>query len=89
MPGDPDAKEIVKVIDTLTVYGHNGWRIFEDWLAYCEATLRCLPMHAVSIMETGKPAEDNDADKALFAELNARYSNSLITAKWHEVFARA
>lgn len=86
MPNDADGRRIVKLLDTLTAYGQRQDRIFEDWLDYCEASLRMMPRHALSIVQTGKTATDSETDVALFSRLRNRYGER---GKWTDVFARA
>ena len=52
MPAGPDCRRMIKLLDTLTSYGHRQGRIFVDRLAYCDTSLRMLQFHALSATQT-------------------------------------
>ena len=74
---------ITKHLNAVVLSGRKQYTVFEDWLDICDASLRMLPQHALSIAATGKVAEDPDDIKATWARLNQTYK----AADWQHLHA--
>ena len=87
MPADPDGRLIVKALDAITSIGVRQDQVFDDWLEVVEATLDMLPVHARSIAQFGRPAEDSPAAAEVWTRLNRRYkSHPWIWEKFSEAY---
>ncbi len=67
---------ILKHLNAVTLSGRKTWTVLEDWLDIVHATLRMLPVHALFVATTGKPADDPDDVKATWARLNRDYKSA-------------
>jgi hypothetical protein len=72
-PTDPDAAEIARLLDSITLAGHRPEEIFNDWLEMIAAALERAPAHLKSLRETGQIADDLPAVQDLWSRMRARY----------------
>ncbi len=86
LPGDPKAREIVKLLAELC-YSRRQDDVFDAWLEACNCLIDMLPAHARSSATAGKPAEDTPEVAQRWARLKSRFGSEWPKAQ--DIFARA
>jgi len=88
LPKDPKAVAICKELNQLCgATGYNPDDVFSDWLEICDATCRMAPLHAKSLLETGKMAEDPEDVQKLWERVTKKYKHDRVDVL--KVFAQA
>lgn len=49
--------------------------VYRDWMEICYQTLRAIPRHLASALETGNPAEDDDEARACWERFRDKYKS--------------
>lgn len=70
------SESVIKPLAGLRSYGHRPSDIFDDWLTVVETSLTRAPDHLRAIRDTGRPAEETEADAAEWERLRRRYENA-------------
>ena len=66
-------EQIAASLKPLLIAGRKTWEVFEDFLDVVEASLTMLPVHAESVAQTGRMAEDTPEIQALWVRLRESY----------------
>lgn len=67
------ALDVIAELDRARWGAHRRSEIFLDWLDMVDASLRMLPWHVLSVMQSGTLAEDDDVTQALWSRLREKY----------------